>query len=252
MLTPQEVSEHSFSKASFGGYSMTMVDEFLDQVTEDYTTLYKENTVLKSKMKVLADKIEEYRSTEDAMRKTLLTAQRMADEMIKEAEEKQAALLAGAEETARRQIEQLRTEIAGEEQRLTEARATTAAYIEQAKKLCIQEAEYLEALAQQVAAAEDAPCDDAPTAEPDPIDLADTREMDPLEIAAKAKAAAEQPQEELVLTFPDKDGERERKMKLKPDHPISLPDDEQPEQAEDAPVHIDMENLAFGKDYEIK
>ena len=57
MLTPQEVSERSFSKAGFGGYNMAMVDEFLDQVTGDYTTLYKENAVLKSKMKVLVDKV---------------------------------------------------------------------------------------------------------------------------------------------------------------------------------------------------
>ena len=43
MLTPQEVSEHAFAKASFGGYNMAMVDEFLDVLTADYTTLYKEN-----------------------------------------------------------------------------------------------------------------------------------------------------------------------------------------------------------------
>jgi len=43
MLTPQEVSTHSFAKASFGGYNMAMVDEFLDELTDDYTALYKEN-----------------------------------------------------------------------------------------------------------------------------------------------------------------------------------------------------------------
>ena len=40
MLTPQEVSEHAFAKATFGGYNMAMVDEFLDELTEDYTKLY--------------------------------------------------------------------------------------------------------------------------------------------------------------------------------------------------------------------
>ena len=78
MLTPQEVSEHAFAKASFGGYNMAMVDEFLDVLTADYTTLYKENATLKAKMKVLVDKVEEYRSTEEAMRKALMAAQRMA------------------------------------------------------------------------------------------------------------------------------------------------------------------------------
>lgn len=80
MLTPQEVSERAFPKASFGGYNMAQVDEFLDLLTADYTSLYNENAVLKSKMKVLVEKVEEYRATEDAMRKALMTAQRMADE----------------------------------------------------------------------------------------------------------------------------------------------------------------------------
>ena len=79
MLTPQEVSGRAFSKAAFGGYNMAMVDEFLDELTDDYTSLYKENAALKAKLKVLVDKVEEYRATEDSMRAALLTAQRMAN-----------------------------------------------------------------------------------------------------------------------------------------------------------------------------
>ena len=73
MFTPQEVSEKVFPKASFGsgGYSMASVDEFLDALTEDYTALFKENVTLKAKLKVLAEKVEEYRSTEEAMRQAL-------------------------------------------------------------------------------------------------------------------------------------------------------------------------------------
>ena len=65
MLTPQEVSTHSFAKASFGGYNMAMVDEFLDELTDDYTALYKENAALKAKLKVLVEKVEEYRAGRD-------------------------------------------------------------------------------------------------------------------------------------------------------------------------------------------
>ena len=121
MMTPQEVSQHAFAKASFGGYNMAMVDEFLDVLTEDYSALYKENAVLKSKMKVLVEKVEEYRSTEDAMRKALLTAQRMADEMVQDAQRKQAELLAQAEAEARKKVEALRQEVESEQLRLTAA-----------------------------------------------------------------------------------------------------------------------------------
>ena len=100
MLTPQEVKSRAFQRASFGGYNMGQVDEFLDVLTEDYTALYNDNAVLKSKMKVLVDKVEEYRSTEEAMRKALMTAQRMADDLVQEAEKKKAAILAEAEAEA--------------------------------------------------------------------------------------------------------------------------------------------------------
>ena len=94
MLTPQEVSTHAFSKAVMGGYNMAMVDEFLDELTDDYTALYKENAALKAKLKVLVEKVEDYRATEDSMRATLLTAQKMADSIVHEAEAKRDEILA--------------------------------------------------------------------------------------------------------------------------------------------------------------
>lgn len=74
------------------------MDEFLDLLTEDYSTLYSENAVLKSKMKVLVDKVEEYRSTENAMRKALMTAQRMADDTVKEAQQRRDEIIRQAEQ----------------------------------------------------------------------------------------------------------------------------------------------------------
>ena len=52
MLTPQEVASRAFPKAVMGGYNMASVDEFLDELSDDYSALYKENAVLKSKLKV--------------------------------------------------------------------------------------------------------------------------------------------------------------------------------------------------------
>ena len=148
MLTPQEVSEHAFAKASFGGYNMAMVDEFLDLVTTDYSALYNENAVLKSKMKVLVDKVEEYRSTEEAMRRALMTAQRMADDLVQEAERKKAAILQQAEQEAAEKISQIRREIANEEYRLTAAQNATTAYVVKLKKLHQEGMDYLDNLEQ--------------------------------------------------------------------------------------------------------
>ena len=152
MLTPQEVAEHAFAKASFGGYNMAMVDEFLDLLTGDYTTLYKENAALKAKMKVLADKVEEYRSTEDAMRKALLSAQKMADQMVAEAEDKKAALLGQAEREVNEKMAGLRQEVENEQLRLTAAQNATAAYISKLKDLYQHEMDYLSGLSKLTAA----------------------------------------------------------------------------------------------------
>lgn len=144
MLTPQEVSEHAFSKAGFGGYNMAMVDEFLDLLTADYTSLYNENAVLKSKMKVLADKVEEYRATEDSMRATLLTAQKMASQMVQDAEKEKQALLEAAEGEAKERKAALEAEIAAESERLRLAREESAAFISNMRRLCDSELEFLD------------------------------------------------------------------------------------------------------------
>ena len=135
MLTPQEVSGRAFSKAAFGGYNMAMVDEFLDELTDDYTSLYKENVALKAKLKVLVDKVEEYRATEDSMRAALLTAQRMANTMVEEAEEKKKAVLAGAEDEARAKIGALQSDVELEQRRLNAAKAATAEFLQKTREL---------------------------------------------------------------------------------------------------------------------
>jgi cell division initiation protein len=61
MFTPQQIDQISFGTVAFGGYDKQAVDEFLEPLTEDYVTLYKDNGLLKSKMKVLVSKLEEYR-----------------------------------------------------------------------------------------------------------------------------------------------------------------------------------------------
>ena len=101
MFTPQEIQEQTFSKAVFGGYDMQQVDDFLEPLTEDYIMLYKENSVLKSKMKVLVEKLEEYRGQEAAMKQQMAQAQAQCDRMIAEAQSRSATIVAGAETTLR-------------------------------------------------------------------------------------------------------------------------------------------------------
>ena len=148
MFTPQEVSEKVFPKSSFGsgGYAMSAVDEFLDTLTEDYTALYKENVALKAKLKILAEKVEEYRATEDAMRSTLLTAQKMAAKLVQEAQTEKENLLKEAKEQHAAQLAQLEKERHEAEEKLTMARQSLADFVRHGSELCAQQAEFLNSL----------------------------------------------------------------------------------------------------------
>ncbi|MDR3149828.1 MAG: DivIVA domain-containing protein [Oscillospiraceae bacterium] len=128
MLTPQEIAAKEFEKVAFGGYDKGAVDEFFARVSSDYQKLYKENTESKGKLKVLADKIEEYRSTEDVMHQALLSAQKVAQDLEAEAKRKYDELIEEAENTARRRIEALKIDIVDQESRLEKAQKETAEF----------------------------------------------------------------------------------------------------------------------------
>ena len=130
MITPQQIEQISFSRATFGGYDMQSVDAFLEPLTEDYITLYKENALLKSKMKVLVGKLEEYRSNEASMKDAIVNAQKTCDMMVKEAEAKCTQMLNDANATAAENIKNSDALIAAEEARVEEARKLACAKIE--------------------------------------------------------------------------------------------------------------------------
>ena len=146
MLTPQEVAQRSFSKASFGGYNMAMVDDFLDEVTADYESLYNENALLKQKLGVLSGKIREYQSTEEAMRKTLLAAQEMSDKLVKETEAKCAQMLEEAEQSSAQRQAELAQELNDEARKLQTAQAAVEAYKEQVRAICHRQLECMDEL----------------------------------------------------------------------------------------------------------
>ena len=100
MITPQQIHEVSFEKVRRGGYDMDAVDAFLEPLTEDYIALFKENSILKSKMRVLVEKLEDYRKQESSMQSALLAAQKTCEQMTLEAEKKCAQMLREAEEAA--------------------------------------------------------------------------------------------------------------------------------------------------------
>ena len=138
MFTPQQIDQISFGKATFGGYNMDDVDEFLEPLCEDYVTLYKENALLKSKMRVLVGKLEEYRKNEAAMKEAVAEAKKTCDKMVHEAEVKCEKMLSDASATSTGNADAL---VAAEEDRVEEARKVAASKIDEIQaqmRSCIQ------------------------------------------------------------------------------------------------------------------
>ncbi len=152
MMTPQDVANCTFAKATIGGYNMASVDDFLDKLTEDYSVLYQENAALKAKLKLLADKVAEYREIEDTMKSTLLTAQKTADSLVAEAEKKRDSIINEASGGAKERVAQIKELLAAQEQRLVDKRAQVDAAIEAEDQRLAEGQKQLRAFIQSVEA----------------------------------------------------------------------------------------------------
>ena len=148
MITAKDIREKTFDKARSrgGGYDMTSVDDFLEELADDITASQKENAVLKSKMKVLVDKIEEYRANEEALNMAVLSAQKLAVQIESDARTRAAAMLADAERQVKAQIGSIADQTAAEEKRLAAAKAATAKFFQAARELCSTQLKNLDAI----------------------------------------------------------------------------------------------------------
>ena len=240
MMTPQEVASHAFAKATLGGYNLAQVDEFLDALTEDYSALYNENAILKNKLKVLSETVEEYRATDTAMRKTLLAAQQMADAMVTEAKQKQTELVSEAEKDAQQRVAELQKSIAAEEYRLKKAQESTAAYVRRLAQFHDKEMDFLSNLGDLVPPElmeKDDPAVD--------IEAAVAAQVRQEEAEQQAATAQERPAPRLVAVGPDDDV---------PPMPDDLPDPSQVDMEEelDPDATRRFSDMQFGRDYKIE
>ena len=139
MLSPKEIQEATFVKAVFGGYDMKSVDDFLDQMSADYVTLYNENASLKQKLRVLVQKLEEYRTKEESVNRASMQAAALAADAERKAQQaaQQAAAPAPApaqpnaadQEAVKKAHEEAKAAIAAEEQRVEKARRVAENFI---------------------------------------------------------------------------------------------------------------------------
>ena len=219
MFTPQQIEQIPFNRATFGGYDMQAVDEFLEPLTEDYITLYKENALLKSKMRVLVGKLEEYRKNEASMKDAMVNAQKTCDKMVKEAEAKCTQMLSDANATAAANAKNADAMIASENARVEDAKKAATAKIDEIQeqiRSCLQALDRIKEANRPVAA---------------PFDF-ESSSRTSIDINAEAVAnEISQNIEALVGTTEDAD------VKIEPQHPVS-------------DTTSKFANLQFGRNYD--
>lgn len=121
MLKPEQIVNAKFTPVSKGIYSAEEVDAFLKTVASEYEKSLAEKAELIKKISILADKIESYRSDEEAIKLALLDAHKMAEsvsktaknkaeETVTEAETKSKAIVDGANRQSAQLIDEARTQ----------------------------------------------------------------------------------------------------------------------------------------------
>ena len=87
MISSEDVRRVTFEKA-FQGYRRDDVDDYLKQVAQSMDELAAQNDDLQKKLVVLAQRIDQYRAEEDTLRTTMINAQRLGENVIREAKQK--------------------------------------------------------------------------------------------------------------------------------------------------------------------
>lgn len=109
-LTPMDINNKEFKRV-LRGYCPEEVDEFLDQIVEEYEILFKENTALKEKLENSNDKIEHYSKIENTIQNTLLLAQNTAEQAKANAQKEADVIIKSANDTAQRILDKAHNDV---------------------------------------------------------------------------------------------------------------------------------------------
>ena len=111
MITPLDIENKKFSKQMMNGYSVDEVDDFLDELTVDYTKNYKEVMKLKKEISEINASLEHYKAIEETLQNTLVMAQTTAEDVKNVAKQKADQIVNEAKNSAKKELTSMKTEI---------------------------------------------------------------------------------------------------------------------------------------------
>ena len=143
MITPLDIENKKFSKQMMNGYNVEEVDDFLDDLTLDYSKNYKEVTELKTKVDELTKSLEHYKTIEKTLQDTLVMAQTTAEDIKNVAKQQADQIINEAKGSAKKQAEEMENEITLKTKELDDVKKQFDIYKAKMESLLISQLELL-------------------------------------------------------------------------------------------------------------
>ncbi len=143
MITPLDIENKKFAKQMMNGYSVEEVDDFLDDLTADYSKNYKETAELKAKVDELNQSLEHYKNIEATLQNTLVMAQTTAEDIKSVAQKQADQIVNEAKSVAQKQADALDNEIIAKRKELEDVKKQFDIYKAKMESLLISQLELL-------------------------------------------------------------------------------------------------------------
>ena len=139
MITPLDIDNKKFAKQMVNGYNVEEVDDFLDELTIDYSKNYKEVTELRAKVEELNNSLVQYKTIESTLQNTLVMAQSTAEEVKNVAKKKADQIVEEAKANAQKQVDELNNEIIQKQKELDDVKKQFDIYKAKMESLLISQ-----------------------------------------------------------------------------------------------------------------
>ena len=143
MITPLDIENKRFAKQMVNGYSVEEVDDFLDELTVEYSKNYKEVSELRAKVEELNNSLVQYKTIESTLQNTLVMAQTTAEEVKNVAKQKADQIIDEAKANAQKQVDELNNEILLKQKELDDVKKQFDIYKAKMESLLISQLELL-------------------------------------------------------------------------------------------------------------
>lgn len=100
------------------GYNPAEVDDYIEFLVDTYTTLYRENSELERKLKIVVTNLDEIKDEEEAIRSTLLKSQKLGEKIIRDANEKAEVITGSIKDRCDLIISEFREQLGDEKQEM--------------------------------------------------------------------------------------------------------------------------------------